>query len=404
MRQEAALLATLFLNFAFWYLHGNALWLPYSLPFNAVLIAIVAAMLTLLFLALPALAVYRMRNGLFGAVECSLGTLPTLGIRFCALWFVATSLEQLLGIVSWQLPNILRRDTNSRDILIAAVLVLAYLGYTAWQSGPTNVTLAKFTNRLAIAFLLAAAIRLYHAGPYGTLLVSSSKLDFHRLSGLACDLAPLGFLGAAYAQRIDSEKKVWQTGMLGFALPLGATLLAVSTINAVTFHSRFYRPSSEPNIAMALWGGAAHSWIPGTLLIVLITNFGAARFVIRAIPAAIPKVRLQLPALITVLAATIALYAWPIWTERQPFRPDFEPQYVVLAITTAILAADALHNRPAPPKRIDWPATTALLVSFALGYGISQSSVESWSNPWLFPSYATAFTITLLARKLSNLC
>ena len=166
MRQEAALLATLFLNFAFWHVFGNTLWFPFPLPISAVLIAALSALLCLLFLAGPALAVYRAGNGLFPAIEGSLGVVPTHTIRLCSFWFLVLWLSDLLRRpASWQLPTILHRDTDLRDTRIASALLLAFLAYTALQSHQTSVTLAKFTNRLAIAVLLGAAIRLHEAWP-----------------------------------------------------------------------------------------------------------------------------------------------------------------------------------------------------------------------------------------------
>jgi hypothetical protein len=411
MRQEAALLATLFLNFAFWEYHGNALWLPYPLPISILIIAAVSAFLTLCFLTLPALAAHRHPNGLFGAVESSLGTFPAHTIRLCAIWFVATFLNTFLALASWQLPHILHRDTDSRELLLSATLLLAFLGYTALQSHETNVTLAKFTNRLGIAFLLAAAIRLHEAWPQALPILLSSgperpgAFDYQRLSRLAFDLAPLGFLGAACAARIDTEKNTIRTTLLGFAFPLGAVLLALSSINLATFHSSFYRPSLEPTIAMAVWGGAATSYLSGFILITIVTTFGAARFAIRAIPAAMPNPRLHLLAVVTTLAIAIAIFLWRQLLQQQLFPPEFEPSSVILAIAAAILSADALHRRPTTPKRIDWPATAALLLAFAVAYGISQSThpaLESWWRPWIFPSYLTAFTITLAGRKLQK--
>ncbi len=412
MRQEAALLATLFLNFAFWYDHGNALWLPYPLPIAVVLIAAVSAFLTICFLTLPALAAHRHPNGLFGAVESSLGTFPAHTIRLCAIWFVATFLNTFLRLASRQLRHILDRDTDSRELLLSATLLLAFLGYTALQSHETNFTLAKFSNRLGIAFLLAAAIRLHEAWPQALPLLLSSgperpgTFDYQRLSRLAFDLAPLGFLGAACAARIDTEKNTIRTTLLGFAFPLGAVLLALSSINFATFHSSFYRPSLEPTIAMAVWGGAATSYLSGFILITIVTTFGAARFAIRAIPAAMPNPRLHLLAVVTTLAIAIAIFLWRQLLQQQPFPTEFETSSVILAIAAAILSADALHRRPTTPKRIDWTATAALLLAFAFAYSISQSThpaLESWWRPWIFPSYLTAFTITLAGRKLQPL-
>ncbi len=407
MRQEAALLATLFFNFAFWHVFGNTLWFPFPLPISAVLIAALSALLCLLFLVGPALAVYRSGNGLFPAIEASLGAVPTHAIRLCAFWFLALWLSDLLRRpASWELSAILHRDTDLWDTLIASALLLAFLAYTALQSHQTSVNLAKFTNRLAIAVLLAAVIRLHEAWATSLPMLlttgpdSPSRFPFERFTKLAFELAPLALLASAFAQRIGSEREALRTAALGFATPLCAVLLLLSAINFTTFHSSFYQPSLEPTIAMALWGGAASSAIPGGFMITTITTFGAIRFGIRAIPTAVPNPRFHLPAVCAVLTGVALLV---VSTPESLI--DSSIPSTVLAVTTAILTADALHNHPTPPKQIDWVATLALLTALAVAYAIANTNADpnkSWWHPWLFPAYITAFTITLAGRKLER--
>ena len=230
-------------------------------------------------------------------------------------------------------------------------------------------------------------------------------LPKHHVSKLAFDLAPLALLASAYAQRLTSEKEVLRTATLGFALPVGASLFVMSAINFATSQSSLYQPSLTPNIAMALWGGSAASAKTGPAMIALLTTFGAFRFGIRSIPTIIPNPRFHLPAVFTILALSLANLAWGEYTKQVTFPPDFDPPAVVLAIVTAILSADALHNRPTESKQIDWPATTALIAAFAVAYSIAQSgnpALNPWWRPWIFPSYLTAFTITLAGRKLQR--
>lgn len=207
-------------------------------------------------------------------------------------------------------------------------------------------------------------------------------------------------MAAAYAQRLASKKEVLRTAALGFATPLCAVLLLLSAINFTTFHSSFYQPSLEPDIAMALWGRATSRAFPAGYMITTITTFGAMRFGIRAIPTAIPQPRFHLPAVCAVLTGVALLVGFT----PDPLSYSAIPA-TVLAITTAILSADALHNRPTPPKQIDWTATIALLTALAFAYAIANTNADpnqSWWHPWLFPSYITAFTITLIGRKLQR--
>lgn len=409
MRQEAALLATIFLNFAFWFYHGNALWFPLPFPVSALIIATLSAILTLLFLIGPALAVHRSGRTLFETLENSLGSIPTHAVRAITIWYLISFLDGLLGIVSWQLPDILRRNIGSHDALIAATLLLAFLGYTALQNQQNILTMAQFTNRLGVAVLLAAVLRLHETWPTTLPLLfsrgpaSPTLFPTDRFVNLAAHVAPLALLGSCYSQRLTSEKEVLRAALLGFATPLTATLVLLSAINFTTFHSAFYQPSLETNITMALWGGAAHSAKPGPILIALLTTFGVFRFGIRAIPTAIPNPRLHLTAVCAILASIVAIIAWRDYFHRPENLTSSDIPPTILAIVTAILSADALHNQPTKPRQIDWPATTALILALTIAYTIAQSTdpaLESWGHPWLFPAYLTAFTITLAGRKL----
>ena len=59
---------------------------------------------------------------------------------------------------------------------------------------------------------------------------------------------------------------------------LSSTLLLVGVIGRATYASRFYQPSLEPTVAMALWSKVAGRALPGLMMIAAITMFGAVRF------------------------------------------------------------------------------------------------------------------------------
>jgi len=70
---------------------------------------------------------------------------------------------------------------------------------------------------------------------------------------------------------------------MGFAVPLFAVLMMIGVTNVATVKSSFYQPSLNPNVVMALWGHAARSSLPGRMLIVAVTMFGALRFGLRSL-------------------------------------------------------------------------------------------------------------------------
>lgn len=378
MRQEAA---TLFFHFQFWFFHGNTLSLGHSLLVNTICLALFATTLALLFVAGPARAIQR-STGLFPAIENSLGRLPAQAIRLCTIYVLVDSLARTVAIsAGWQLPFILRRDVASYETAITATLLLLYLAYTA-----RHQSMDRFTLRLSLAVLIAAALRVREGWPE-ILTIRPASTDFRTLEDLALTIAPLGLLAAAHTPKIRH-----------FALPLFASLFLVGLINLATYNSGFAGPKGNVNIASALWGGAAGSALPGSTMIAIITTFGAARFNLRELAtAAYTK---------TIFALTLAaIAALTAWRTREAIVAFYDLHSdlpaTVLALTAAILSADALHNRPTPPKQIDWVATLALLTALAVAYAIANTNAIP-NHPWLFPAYATAFTITLAGRKLQR--
>ena len=372
---------TLFFHFQFWFFHGNTLSLGHSLAVNTISLALFATTLALLFVAGPARAIQR-STGLFPAIETSLGRLPAHAIRLCSIYVLVDTLSRTLAIsAGWQLPFILRRDVARHETAITATLLLLYLAYTA-----RHQSMDRFTLRLSLAVLIAAALRVHEGWPE-IFSTRPASTDFHTLEELALTIAPLGLLAAAHTPKIRH-----------FAFPLFASLFLVGLINLATHNSGFAGPKGLVNIANALWGGAAGSAVPGSMMIAIITTFGAARFSLRELAnAACTK---------TIFALTLtAIAALTAWRTRETIVAFYELHSdlpaTVLAITAAILTADALHNRPTPPKQINWIATLALLTALAVAYAVANTNAIP-NQSWLLPSYITAFAITIAGRKLQR--
>jgi hypothetical protein len=289
-RLAALTMATLFLNFSFWYVDGADLWMSCSLPLYAVGVGAVALLLTALFFVGPALASYTAKRPLLGVVENSLGSIPAYGLRFCCVVFLMLWIAKL---VSWPgfglLPAIMRRDVTSMESGATTAALLVFVFITSLQSLRTSAKLALFTNKLGLAILVAASIRVRQGLPaalngYPNSSVHSELMDFwHGLSLLAFYVAPLAFLAANFGHRSHRRKSVAMTALVGIAAPLAGTLLSVGVINVALIAAGFYQPSLQPSVTMALWGHVARSALPGRMLVAAITIFGAMRFGIRSL-------------------------------------------------------------------------------------------------------------------------
>ena len=160
-RFAALTIATLFLNFSFWMHDGAALWMSCALPLYAIGVGAVALLLTALFFVGPALASYTAKRPLLGIVENSLGSIPAYGLRFCGVVFLMLWIAKL---VSWPgfglLPGIIRRDVTSMESGAITAGLLVFVFITSFQSLRTSAKLTLFTNKLGLAILVAASIRV----------------------------------------------------------------------------------------------------------------------------------------------------------------------------------------------------------------------------------------------------
>ena len=87
-RYAALIIATIFLNFPFFVGFAGGFFMPCSLAPYIVLVVAASALLASLFFIGPAKAAQRSGGGLFGAMEESLGSWPTLAVRLCCAWYL----------------------------------------------------------------------------------------------------------------------------------------------------------------------------------------------------------------------------------------------------------------------------------------------------------------------------
>ena len=283
-----------------------------------------------------------------------------------------------------------------------------FLFITGLQSLRARAKLALFTNKLCIALLLAALVRVHDGWPailkgLWVPAVHSPVSDmWHDLSLLGFYVAPLAFLAANFGHRSQSRNQVAVTALMGIALPLFGTLSFACIIGVATYHSRFYTPSLPPNVNMALWGGVAPSAEPGPMMLAMITMFGAVRFGVRALADCI-SVR-------ALLAPLIGVIVWASLSSNEPnFQAALEASARCLAVAGAVLTADFVTRkwRSERARRFDWVGMAALIggltVPLYLSPWMVEAAADPWWHPWLLPSYAVGFLACLFGRAVRGM-
>ncbi len=412
-RMPALVMATLFLNFQFWYVHGLDFPMYNPVPLHIGLLAAGTLLITALFFIGPALATQAARQPLLELAAQTLGVIPAYCLRLCCavfliLWIALSITGPGLRLVAVTL----NREVSSTEFALGAGSLLVFLFLTGLQSLRACAMLAKFTNKLGIAILIAALIRV-HDGWHATLKGfpvfagnTAVVLDFwHGASVLSFGVAPLIFLGANYGLRCHGRKQIAMAALMGIALPLFGTILFLGMINVATGSSWFYRPSLNPNIEMALWSRAARSAMPGPIMLVMITMFGAVRFGARALADSVsigrgnPLKQFVLPACFIAAIVWCSLHQDAAYVVRL-----FEITVECLAVAAAVLTADYLARqwRTGPAPKIDVVGLIALFTGLATPFCMpywTGIGTDSSTHPWLLPSYGIAFLVCLLGRS-----
>ena len=418
-RIAALILATLFLNFPFWMSYGLHLWVPGPIPGDTILLLTGALLLIALFFVGPALAAQATRRPLPRVVEDSLGSIPAFGLRLCCAWFLVCWMATVIALpASWLLQFMLRRDVSLTESGLVAGGVLALAFVTGLQTPTVRAKLALFTNKLGIAILLAALIRVRDGWPaiwHGFQGSYAGPLILHEWHGLAIlsfYVAPLAFLAAGFGGRSRGLKQVAAIGALGLVLPLFGTLFALAVIGVATNASALYQPSLEPTVAMALWSHVASSALPGYMMLTAITAFGALRFGAKALSDSVLPMVVGKRVRWAVLAAFIPAIAWlsiQNWATWAKLSVPLEWPPTCLAVASAVLTADFATSRWRVERapRIDWVGTTALLAgctaALYLPKWIVGADADQWWHPRLLPSYGVGFAVCLIGRTMQRL-
>jgi hypothetical protein len=404
-RVAAMIIATLFLNFAFWMVDGGDLWMSRPLPLYVVQVGVVAFLVTALFFLGPALATQTAKRPLFGVIENSLGIIPTLGIRICGLLFLLIWMAKLLFWPSWVLMRFIEgREVSFGESGAVTAALLVFVILTSLHGPQTTAKLAYFSNGLGLAILAAALIRVHRGWPealkgfHPSSVHSDSFELWQDFSRLAFSVAPLALLAANFGYRSRDRKAVAMTALAGMAVPLAGMLLLIGIIGVATIHSGLYRPSVTPNVAMALWSYAATSALPARMAVAAITIFGAMRFGIRALVDSMPRPFLRNRWSLVAAACIVGTFWYSLRQDSPILDKPFQFLGNCLAVTTAVLTADFLTRS----WRIDYVRNFDPFGVLALAAGVATFYLPTWivgeGAASLLPSYGVAFVICVSGR------
>jgi hypothetical protein len=352
-------------------------------------------------------------------VADSLGSIPALALRACSAVFLVLWVAEMLTLPRWFLRFILNdhsRNSSTFESWLIAATLLFFLFATGLQSPRTAAKLALFTIKLGVAVLIAASIRVHggwYAVPGGFPEVWGRSLLSPLWTGssrLVFAVGPLAFLAASLCSRARRRRDVALTALTGLALPLFGTVLVVSLICIATARSEFYRPSLNPNIAMAMWGNAAARALSWRMMVAVITIFGAIRFGVIALAESLMLAVLARRWRLIVSGLVICTIAWiSVHLNAGEHSTILELAVEGLVVTAAVITADFVAGRWRMPhsRWIDWIGVAALLAGLAtplcLPHRMQGFGTDGWWHPWILPSYGVAFAVCLSGRALRRL-
>jgi hypothetical protein len=404
--------ATLFLNLSFTF-HAGGLWVFCPLTLYALVIGFLALSLTGLFFIGPALATRAAGRPLFLVIEDSLGSIPAFGLRLCCVAFLVLWIATLIATPIIMLPINLERNVSSTELVIVTATVLMFLFLTGDQSFQTRVRLAAFTDKLGLAILIAALIRVHDGwpAPLGPFSRNPRQIGdvWDEFSLLASYIAPLALLAADFGRRIHGPRQVAMLGLMGLALPLFVALFLVGVVRTA-IHASGYQPSLGPTVAVALWSQAARSALPGRLLVAAVTVFGAVRFGGNSLVEATP-IRTAGNRRWVLLACFSVAIAWCSWHGFAPaFAPVLDWSARSLAATGAVISAGFVttgKRRAEQARRVDWVGLIALVGGLAsplcVTPGPEELSLFGWWNSGVLLSCGVAFVMCLVGRAVQRI-
>lgn len=402
-RLPALVTATLVLNF--WFLGQRAAAAAYwGSPARSALIGSALVLVTLgVFYLLPALFAYSRAQTILEVADRSLGFLTGRLLRAVCILHLIAAASGAPGAFTFVLEEVVV-GRNSRSVLVTAVGVAAtaLLFLSAFGGWRASASQALFTNKLSLALMAAALIRIrggwaegwcqwIESGGYQP--ISHSIL----YAGVVLAyLAPLAFLAALFAHRTGSKRAVALLGSCGLGLPL-ALVLAGSGFATFAMREAHLGSPKLANLAEALWAGDPRAYYSAKQLFVAVTYFGVVRFAALA-TAEILRVNPCRKSLQTLLAAGMAAAAAIAWKLQPAGTMDtLELTAPPLVAAVGVLSADFVMRRAPsqPPGAFDGTGIAALVAGSGWVYQYS-----SWEHPWVPPAYAIALGTCLAGRLI----
>jgi hypothetical protein len=359
-------------------------------------------MVAIVFFVAPALAVHAAGKPLFAVIEDSLGSVPALSVRLCAVAFLVSWLAEFVSLPLRIWSNNLEMQVTALQQWGVAVAAVTFLFMTGCQSLQTLGKLATFTNKLGFAMLIAALVRIHDGWP----AVFSNVKNIGGVSWvpqlwsgtleLAFYVAPIGLLCCSFASRLHGRRQLAIAGMSGMAVPVFLTLLLVAVIGTATHASSLYQPSLQPTVAMALWSHTARSAVPGRMLVAAVTVFGAGRLASRLLADAIVAITpRRWPGRLLMILFVLGT----AWLSLDPFSPVLTATLnwpaLCLGLTSAVLTADFMIRAPhvQRKRRVAWTGSCAVLVGLTAPLCVTGDPVELSLNRWFLPSFLISFVI-----------
>ena len=396
-------LATLFLNFFFWFAPADHFWFSGSPTVFVASLGTLTALVLVLFFLGPAFAAHETRRSLFQLAEASFGVVPALGFRICCAVLCVLWIAGVSGTLTFKILGFLLQRSFSvvESGLVAGGLML-FLFATGLQDMRTSAKLAFFTNKLGIALLIAAALRVrsYLPGVWNHLgaMETAAGSTWPPIAQPLMIIGPMALFAADFGCYSRTRRNVALIGVFGLAVPMTVALFAVSLIQRAAYRWRSDL-GGLASIMVALWGGDSRWYQPQWICLALITVFGSARFGVRMWRAALAPVADNKRLRWAVFASTLLVGAVVSASQSPVFfgRSELAARFAICA--AAVLSADyvARRWRAQQIRTVDWVSLVSFLTGWAAGYFLTFRPGASILIP-----YAASFVLCLIGRTVQR--